>query len=113
MRFLAHTAVDMLHAQSAMVERLIGPLLLHGQLLATGFLGGHEELDLGQGERQEPQTLQEPAPRWQGIPQGIATFLHYASRLSAGPRYTIEAHGPTFQYFSMAILHLGCIIPSM
>jgi len=27
------------------------------------------------------------------IPQGIATFLHYASRRSAGTRYTTEPYG--------------------
>ena len=52
-----HTAVDMLDAQPTLVERLVGELLLSRQLLATGFLGGHEDVDLGQRERQEAEIL--------------------------------------------------------
>src|SRR3989442_15529698 len=33
--------VDMLDAQPTLVQRLIGELLLHRQLRAPGFLGGH------------------------------------------------------------------------
>ena len=56
------TAVDMLNTQSAIVQGLVGPLLFQGECLAAGFLGRHEDLDLGQRERQEAQVLQEPAP---------------------------------------------------
>src|SRR5215831_16734117 len=49
----------------------IGPLLLSCQLLAAWFLGGHEDLDLGQRARQKAQVLQEPASRRQGIRRGI------------------------------------------
>ena len=45
-----------------LVERLVGQFLLQRQLLAAGFLGGHEDLDLGQRERQKAQVLQQPAP---------------------------------------------------
>ncbi len=45
------TAVDMLDAQPTLVECLIGPLLLPGQLLAAGFLGRHQDLHLGERER--------------------------------------------------------------
>ena len=61
------TPVDVLDAQPPLVERLIRPLLLPRQLLAAGFLGRHEDHHLRECERQEPQILQEPAPRWQGI----------------------------------------------
>ena len=59
--------VDMFDAQPALGERVIRHVLLPRQLLATRFLGRHEDLDLGQRERQEAQILQEPAPRGQGI----------------------------------------------
>jgi len=50
----------MLDAQPTLVQRLIGELLLQRQLRAPGFLGGHKDLHLGQGKRQEAQILQQP-----------------------------------------------------
>src|SRR4029453_13197950 len=41
MRFLAHTAIDMLDPQPTLVQRLVLSLLLPRQLLAAGFLGRH------------------------------------------------------------------------
>jgi len=41
---------------------VIRHVLLPRQLLAAWFLGRHEDLDLGQRERQEARILQEPAP---------------------------------------------------
>ena len=57
MRFLAHTALDMLNVQPPLVERRVRALLLQRQLLATGLLGGHEDLDLGEREGQKAQIL--------------------------------------------------------
>ena len=48
--------------QPAVVQRLVRHVLLPCQLLATGCLGRHEDLHLGEGERQEAQILQQPAP---------------------------------------------------
>src|SRR2546422_7158229 len=56
----------MLDPQSTLVQGLVRPLLLHRELLATGLLRRHEDLHLGQRERQEPQILQEPALGGQG-----------------------------------------------
>jgi len=50
-------AVDMLDPQPTVMQGLVGPLLFQGEVLATGFLGRHEDLDLGQRERQEAQVL--------------------------------------------------------
>jgi hypothetical protein len=47
----------MLNPQSAMVQGLVGKLLLQRQLLAPWFLGPHENLDLGQREGQEARSL--------------------------------------------------------
>ena len=55
------TAVDMLNPESAVMQGLIGPFLLPGQLLATWCLAWHEDLHVGQRERQEAQSLQQPA----------------------------------------------------
>jgi len=52
-----HAPVDMLDPQPTLVQRLVGPLLLPQQLLAAGCLGGHEDLHLGQRERQEAEIL--------------------------------------------------------
>ncbi len=53
--------VDMLNPQPTVVQGLVGQLLFQGEFLAAGFLGRHEELDLGQRERQEAKILQQPA----------------------------------------------------
>jgi hypothetical protein len=42
-----HTAVDMLDPQPTVVQGLVGQLLFQGEFLAAGFLGRHEDLDLG------------------------------------------------------------------
>ena len=52
------TAIDVLNPSAAIVEGLVGTLLLQGELLAAGFLGWHEDLDLGECEGQEAQILQ-------------------------------------------------------
>ena len=68
-------AVDMLDPQPTLVQRLIGQLLLQRELLATGLLRRHEDRYLRERERQEPQILQEPAPRWQGIRRRVRNRL--------------------------------------
>ena len=66
-----HTAVDMLNAQSAVMQGLVGQLLLSCQFLTARFLGRHEDFDLGQREPEEAQILQQPTPDWQGIRRRI------------------------------------------
>ena len=56
------TAVDMLDAHSAAGEGLIRPFLLHAQLLTTGFLRGHQDVDLRERERQKTEILQKLTP---------------------------------------------------
>jgi hypothetical protein len=68
-------AVDMLDPQPTVVQGLIGQFLLQRQLLAAGFLGRHENLDLGERERQKAQILQQPAPRRQGIRRCVGNGL--------------------------------------
>src|SRR5215831_19375854 len=65
---MLHTAVAMLNPQSAMVERLVGQLLLQGQVLTAWLLRRHEDLHLRERERQEAQILQQPTPsrEWGG-----------------------------------------------
>src|SRR2546426_3924883 len=69
------TAIDVLDAQPTLVERLVRPLLLPRELLAAGFLGRHEDRHLRERERQEPQILQEPTPRRQGIRRRVRNGL--------------------------------------
>jgi len=45
------TTVDMLDPQPTVMQGLVGQLLFQGAFLAAGFLGRHEDLDLGQRER--------------------------------------------------------------
>src|SRR6266446_7422134 len=65
------TAVDMLDPQPAVVQSLVGEVLLHRELLATGLLRRHEDLHLRQRKRQEAEILQQPTPRRQGIWGGL------------------------------------------
>src|SRR5262249_16453048 len=62
------TAVDMLDPQPPLVELLVRPLLLQGQLRTAGPLRRHEDLHLRERERQEAQILQQPTPsrEWVG-----------------------------------------------
>jgi len=42
-----HTAIHMLDPQPAVVQRLVGHVLLQRQFLAAWFLGRHEDVHLG------------------------------------------------------------------
>jgi hypothetical protein len=64
-------AVDMLDPQPPLVERLVGPLLLQGQLLTAGLLRRHEDRHLGERERQEAQILQQPTPSRERVGSGF------------------------------------------
>ena len=55
-------AVDMLDPQPTLVQRLVGSVLLPREFLAAGFLGGHEDLNLGEREGEEAEILQQSAP---------------------------------------------------
>src|SRR5215831_11967880 len=67
-----HTAVDMLDAQPPLVERLVGQVLLPGQLRTAGLLRRHEDLHLGERERQEAQILQQPTPGRERVGGGLS-----------------------------------------
>src|SRR5712691_8249476 len=70
-----HTAVHMLDPQPTAVQRVVGHLLLPRELLATRFLGGHEDRHLGEREGEKAQILQQPAPSGQGIRGGLGNPL--------------------------------------
>jgi hypothetical protein len=59
------TAVHMLDPQPPLVERLVGQFLLQGQLPTAWLLRRHQDLHLGERERQEAQILQQPTPSWE------------------------------------------------
>jgi hypothetical protein len=69
------TAVDMLDPQPPLAQCLIRHVLLPREFLATGFLGGHEDLHLGQREGQEAQILQQATSHWQGIRRRLGNAL--------------------------------------
>src|SRR5215831_10489756 len=60
-------AVDMLDPEPPLVERLVGQVLLQGQLRTAGLLRRHEDLHLREREGQEAQILQQPTPSRQGV----------------------------------------------
>jgi hypothetical protein len=52
----------MLDPQPTLVERLVGQLLLQGQLRTAWLLRRHEDFHLRERERQEAQILQQSTP---------------------------------------------------
>jgi len=64
-------AVDMLNPQSAVVERLVGPLLLQAQLLTAWLLQRHQDLHVRERERQEAQILQQSTPGRERVGSGF------------------------------------------
>src|SRR5262245_20778647 len=66
-----HAGVDMVDVQPSLVERLVGELLLQGQLCTAGLLGRHEDLHVWEGEGQEAQILQQPTPGWERVGGGL------------------------------------------
>ena len=55
-------AGDVLDPEPPLVERLVGQVLLQGQLRTAGLLRRHENRHLRERERQEAQILQQPTP---------------------------------------------------
>src|SRR5262245_20100562 len=51
------TAVAMLNAEPTVMQRLVGHMLLPGQLLTAGLLRRHQDLDLRECEGQEAEIL--------------------------------------------------------
>ena len=62
----------MLDPQSALVERLIGQVLLQGQLPTAGLLRWHEDRHLREREGQEAQILQQPTPSREWVGGGLS-----------------------------------------
>lgn len=69
------TTIHMLNAHPAPGQRAIGRFLLTRELLFAGFLGRHQDLDLGQRKGQKAQVLQKLAPGGQGIGGGVGEAL--------------------------------------
>ena len=65
-------AVDMLDPQPPLVERLVGQVLLQGQLRTAWLLRRHEDLHLRERERQEAQILQQPTPSREWVGGGLS-----------------------------------------
>jgi hypothetical protein len=65
------TAIDVLDPEPPLIEYLVGALLLQGQLRTAGLLRRHEDLHLGERERQEAQILQQPTPGREGVGSGL------------------------------------------
>src|SRR5215831_8444704 len=62
----------MLDPQPPLVELLVRPLLLQGQLRTAGPLRRHEDLHLRERERQETQILQQPTPSREWVGGGLS-----------------------------------------
>jgi hypothetical protein len=62
-----HAAVDGLDADPAPRDPSIGRFLSAREGSASGLLGGHDALDVVKRERQEAESLEQPAARGHGI----------------------------------------------
>jgi len=65
-------AVDMLDPQPPLGQRLVGQVLLQGQLRTAGLLRRHEDLHLGKRERQKAQILQQPTASRERVGGGLS-----------------------------------------
>src|SRR5262245_55896786 len=65
------TTVDMLDPQPPLVEYLVGPLVLQGQLRTAWLLRRHEDLHLREREGQEAQILQQPTASRERVGSGL------------------------------------------
>jgi hypothetical protein len=70
-----HTAVDMLHAPSAIVQGLMGQWQFQRQRLASWLLGRQQDPHMGQRQCQEAQILQQLAPRGQARGRCVSNGL--------------------------------------
>ena len=61
----------MLDPQPPLVERLVGPLMLQGQLRTAWLLRRHQDLHLREREGQEAQILQQPTPGREWVGGGL------------------------------------------
>ena len=66
-----HATVDRRDPPPPLVESLVGPLLLQGQLRTAWLLRRHQDLSLGERERQEAQLLQQPTPGLEWVGGGL------------------------------------------
>jgi len=66
-----NATVDMLDPEPPLVERLVGQVLLQGQLPTAGLLRRHEDLHLRKREGQEAQILQQSTPRREWVGSGL------------------------------------------
>ena len=64
-------AVDMLDPQPPLVERLVGQILLQGQLPTAGLLRRHEDFHRREREGQEGQILQQPTASRERVGSGL------------------------------------------
>jgi hypothetical protein len=64
-------AVDMLDPEPPLVERLVGQVLLQGQLPTTGLLRRHEDRHLREREGQEAEILQQPTASRERVGSGL------------------------------------------
>src|SRR2546428_2028583 len=67
-----HATVDRLDAEPTLVQGLVGPLLLRGQLRTAWLLRRHEDCHLRERERQEAQILQQPTPSREWVGGGLS-----------------------------------------
>jgi hypothetical protein len=104
-------AVDVLDADPAARNPAIGPFLRTREGAAAWFLGGHDDLDVVEGERQEAEILEPPAARGQGVRRGIHNPLVMgAARVSIAQEEARE-HGVDQQHvFHRVALFLAAII---
>src|SRR5215475_969267 len=74
-------AVDMLDPQPPLVERVVGQVLLQGQLPTAGLRRRHEDLHLREREGQEAQILQQPTASRERVGSGLrdAQIMHTAT----------------------------------
>ena len=104
------TAVDVLDSDPATRDAPIGRFLRPREGPAPGLLGGHDDLDLVQGERQEAQVLEQPAPRRQGVRGRIRNaFIVGTTRIGLAQKKNRERGIDQQHVFDRVVLFLAAI----
>ena len=104
------TAIDMLDPEPPLVERLVGQVLLQGQLPTAGLLRRHEDLHLREREGQETEILQQPTPGRERVGGGLRDTQIMGTAAVGAAQKEDDEHGIDEQdIFDSVVLFLPAI----
>jgi hypothetical protein len=103
-------AVDMLDAHATARDAPIRGFLRPREGAAPGLPGRHDDLDLVERERQEPQILEQPAARGQRVGRRLGNALIVGT---AGVRLTQKEHRERHVDEQHVFHRMGCFLAAI